>query len=81
MGMCVHLVEMVDDCPECKELMLLKSKVENLTKWLDDTSRDLSIKNFLLLKVYKLLIEIQQDGKEYTGLSELVIEIEEYVRQ
>lgn len=80
MGMCVHLVEMVDDCPECKELMLLRSKVENLTKWLDDTSRDLSVKNFLLMKASKILTEVQKDGKEYEGLPELISEIKEYVR-
>ena len=42
MGICVHLVDLVDDCPECKELMLLRKRVESLQSELNSAKQELN---------------------------------------
>lgn len=41
MGICVHLVDLIDDCPECRELMLLRNKVELLQSELSAAKEEL----------------------------------------
>ena len=44
--MCVHLVELVDDCPECVEIFKLRRRVDSLKVELEESKKELSrIKN------------------------------------
>lgn len=80
MSLCIHLVDLVDDCQECREFVMLKHRVEELQKIADSLSRELSVKNYLLLKSSKILTEVANDRKEYAGIPEMLADIKEYVR-
>jgi hypothetical protein len=69
---------MVDDCPECKEIALLRNKVDNLAQWLDEAQRDNSIKSFFLMRIVKILES--SEGLKNEQLSELLGEIKQSVR-
>jgi len=43
MSMCVHLVDLVDDCPECMEIFKLRRKVETLQNELNEARRELKL--------------------------------------